>query len=398
MTDCVAPLYLPASYNGVFFECIIGGSEHGRRGVAGEFPFGEQTAFQDLGIKIRHYHISGRFQGPDCVLQSAALISAVETPGPGTLVHPTRGVLTVSCITLRVRDDLLRGAGETRFEMDFVDASNFATSLGSLPIIPAITSFVSDLTDSFGNNYSPSSLLFFQKPPVQNTAQQMLTDLAEAFYQAIPANSSDQAWQTLAQIQASSTNYNTWLTSAGVANATTFAFTAIDVYSSDAQIEYNTCVALANKYAISSSSLGLAGICQEACYSLLRSLCAAYMMRSATQIPNLSLQTALANLDQTSTIITEELQNALSLGDDNLYIALTNFQAQMLKTLSHYAYNLPPTISYTYPGGIASLVAAYDIYGDATQFTALEAQNPNNFPFCLGPVVYASSQPVVIST
>jgi hypothetical protein len=113
------------------------------------------------------------------------------------------------------------------------------------------------------------------------------------------------------------------------------------------------------------------------------------MMRAATQIANVSFTVALKNMDQTSTLISEEKQNALSLGKDDIYLALSTFEAIMIKTLSHYAYNLPPTISYKYPGGIASLVAAYDIYGDASKFEALETQNPFSFPYCLGPVINA---------
>lgn len=394
MTDCIAPLYLPANYNGVFFECLVAGSEHGRRGVTGEFPFGEQTAFQDLGIKIRHYSISGRFQGPECVVQMSSLINAVESPGPGNLLHPTRGSLTVSCTSLKVKDSISQAAGETTFDMEFVDASSFKTGLGSLPSIPAIAGFIAAVAGSFADQYAPGSLLFFQKGSVQDTAQGMLADLAQAFYQIIPGNSSDEVWETLAQVQAPSTNFDTWKTSAGVVNAVTFAFAAIDTYAPDGQTEYNTFRALANKYALVATGIGTAAVCQEACYSLMRSLCAAYMMRSATQIPNLSLTTALANMDQTAEIVLEEKKNAIALSNDDLYLALATFQAMMLQTLSQYAYNLPPTISYSYPGGIASLVAAYDIYGDASQFDALEEQNPNNFPFALGPIIYASSQPI----
>lgn len=391
MVDCIAPQYLPASYNGVFFECVTAGSEHGRRGVTGEFPFGEQTAFQDLGIKIRHYSIAGRFKGPESVVQMSALIAAVETPGPGVLIHPTRGQLKVSCSSLKIKDDLIQAAGETCFDMEFVDASSFSTSLGSLPIIPAITQIITAANDSFTTNYTPKALMFFQYVPVQNVAQQMLADLAAAFYEVIPGNASNQAWETLGAIQAPSKNFDTWLTAAGVANAATFAFAAIDTYCPTAQTKYNTFRKLANKYAQSASAAGLAGKLQEACFTLMRVLSAAYMMRSATQIPNLSLKDALSNMDQTALIVEEEKQNALTLGDDDLYLSLSTFQATVLSTLSRYAYNLPPTIAYAFGGGISSLVAAYDIYGDAAQFENLETQNPNNFPFALGPVIYASA-------
>lgn len=162
MADCIAPSYLPASYNGVFFECLIAGSEHGRRQTTGEFPFGEQTAYKDMGIKIRHFSISGRFQGPDCVTQTSALIAAVETPGPGTLIHPARGTLTVGCTALKIKDDIVQAAGETTFDMEFVDAGNFTPQLGSLPIIPSVSDFITNILNSFSDNYTPQSLMFFK--------------------------------------------------------------------------------------------------------------------------------------------------------------------------------------------------------------------------------------------
>lgn len=396
MTDCIAPLYLPANFDGVFFECLVAGSEHGRRGVTGEFPFGEQTAFQDLGIKIRRFSISGRFQGPECITQTNALIAAVETPGSSTLVHPTRGVLTVSCTGLKVKDDITQAAGETTFDMELVDASSFKTGFGSLPVIPAISGFISSVTDAFSDQYAPNGLLFFQAPPVQNTAQGMLVDLAASFFQIIPNDADTNTYQALSTIQASSTNLDTWTSTATLINAVTFAFAAIDAYATDPQSEYNAFRQLANRYALSTSLMGVAGQCQEACYYLMRSLSAAYMMRAATQIPNLNLQQALSNMDQTSTIIFEEKENALANANDDLYVSLASFQAIVLQALSQYAYNLPPTISYKYPGGIGSLMAAYDIYGDATQFVNLEMQNPNAFPFALGPVITAASLPTSV--
>lgn len=392
MADCIQPDYFPASYNGVFFECLVGGSEHGRRGVTGEFPFGEQTAYQDMGIKIRKFSISGRFQGPECVSQTSALIAAVETPGAGNLIHPTRGSLTVACTALKVKDSIVEAAGETTFDMEFVDAGSFTTSLGSLPIIPSISDFVTTMASEFADSYTPSNLLFFQTTPVQNLAIEALNSMVTQFSIALPVTgNSNTVWQVLTQMQNATINLGTWSNTTSFLNAITFGFAAIDTYASTPQVEFDACKTIANNFAQSPNASGIAGICQEALISLMRSLSAAYMMRAATQIVSKSLQDALSNMDAVITILSEEQANALSSGNDDLYISLSIFKALAAQTLSNYAYNLPPIISYKYPGGFPSLVVAHDIFGDASQFENLENRNPFNFPFALGPVVFASS-------
>lgn len=392
MADCIQPDYFPASYNGVFFECLVGGSEHGRRGVTGEFPFGEQTAYQDMGIKIRKYSISGRFQGPDCVSQTTALIAAVETPGPGNLIHPTRGSLTVACTDFKVKDDIVQAAGETTFDMEFVDASSFSTGIGSLPIIPGISDFITTLSTIFSDDYTPSSLLFFQNPPVQDLVVQGLNSISTQFSASLPAtNNNNTVWQALTQIQNAAINEGTFSKTASVLNAVTFGFAAIDTYAANPQAKFNACKMIANDFAQSPNAAGIAGVCQEAVISLMRSLSAAYMMRAATQIVSKNLPDALNNMDIINKVLFEEQQNALEDGNDDLYIALSTFKAIAAQTLFNYAYNLPPVLSYKYPGGFPSLVVAHDIFGDAAQFQNLEERNSFNFPFALGPIVYASS-------
>ncbi|RPH73630.1 hypothetical protein EHM76_05065, partial [bacterium] len=49
-TNCaIGKDYVPASFKGVQFYCVDADVEGGRRGAEGEFPFGEETAYADLG-------------------------------------------------------------------------------------------------------------------------------------------------------------------------------------------------------------------------------------------------------------------------------------------------------------------------------------------------------------
>src|SRR6187431_2033003 len=107
---------VPASFKGVTFYCTDADIEGGRRGAEGEFPFGEETAYADLGRKIRVYHLTAVFRENDHVGHASALFAACESPGPGILVHPTRGTQMVACRMVKVSDQLEEGAGESTAE------------------------------------------------------------------------------------------------------------------------------------------------------------------------------------------------------------------------------------------------------------------------------------------
>jgi hypothetical protein len=48
---------------------------------------------------------------------------------------------------------------------------------------------------------------------------------------------------------------------------------------------------------------------------------------------------------------------------------------------------LPATKSYDFKRTLPSLVAAYEISGDAKNFRSIEEANPSQWPFAIGPVV-----------
>ena len=66
--------YAPASFKGVGFLCTVAEVDGGRRGAEGEFPFGEDTAYADLGRKIRVYHLTAVFREDDHVSELAGFV------------------------------------------------------------------------------------------------------------------------------------------------------------------------------------------------------------------------------------------------------------------------------------------------------------------------------------
>lgn len=85
----------PASWRGIAFDARAVSRTAGRRVVVREHPQGDAPTTRDMGRAARRWSLDAFIVGPDAHARKAAIIAACEQAGPGTLVHPTDGVLTV---------------------------------------------------------------------------------------------------------------------------------------------------------------------------------------------------------------------------------------------------------------------------------------------------------------
>ncbi|ABX86960.1 DNA circularization protein [Yersinia pestis] len=92
-----------ASFRGVPFVVVSGQGTFGRRQVTHSYPYRDTSYIEDLGRNTRKIVLKGIliqnsqiYTAPDVMTQRDSLIAACEMSGPGTLVHPTLGEMTVS--------------------------------------------------------------------------------------------------------------------------------------------------------------------------------------------------------------------------------------------------------------------------------------------------------------
>lgn len=110
-----------ASFRGVPFKTTDAELGIGRRGVLNQYPLRDEPYFDDLGRRARRYRVDGFIVGPDYLAQRDALIEALETKGPGELVHPRYGTVWVSLPEeVPIRESHAEG-GMARFTAVFVE-------------------------------------------------------------------------------------------------------------------------------------------------------------------------------------------------------------------------------------------------------------------------------------
>lgn len=388
---CPFPTYLQASFKGVPFECLTGEAEVGRRGAEGEFPFGEQTAYADLGRKIRTYKITGRTTGSDHVILAQALLAACESVGPGTLVHPTRGILQVACKKATFKDDIHDAAGVTEIELEFVEANDFTAGLSGLGA--ALLDFVglsNGVIDAFVTAYDFVSAPFYDKPSIGNVVSGTLNLLDETLKSSFGTQPNKQAWIISDQLQVAARSVDVAKSPQLVIGGIQAGLNAIDLYGTSSTVRFDAFLSLARKstqYGNTNTSFQRA---QEAVTSAMRILSTAYLARTAVERPVSTLQEALEIYDKVIRVIEEEEQAARIKCEDQLFLKLRAFKAQTHRVLLDAAYRKPPIIAYDFHGVVPSLVAAHEIYGNGKRFLEIEARNAHMWPWAMGNIIHAT--------
>ena len=110
-----------ASFRGVPFVITENNLRRGRQVALHVYPFRDDPWPEDLGRSPRVTSFRGFVVGDDADERIERLVEAAEQPGPGELIHPSLGALTVMVLTFACSDEAGRGRVWS-FEMSVVPA------------------------------------------------------------------------------------------------------------------------------------------------------------------------------------------------------------------------------------------------------------------------------------
>ena len=120
-----------ASFRGIPFEVESTSGTFGRRGPLHEYPLRDKPYKQDMGRAARHLTIDAFVLGDDYLARRDDLIEALETAGPGLLVHPSMGPMTVFAEPAEVVETKEEG-GMARIRFSFVEAGELTFPTGTI--------------------------------------------------------------------------------------------------------------------------------------------------------------------------------------------------------------------------------------------------------------------------
>lgn len=173
-----------ASFRGVAFSVEDDESTFGRRVQVHEYPNRDKPFTEDLGRATRRLTINAYLIGDDYASQRDRLIGAIETAGPGTLVHPQYGEMQGS-IDGQVRVSHSNAEGRMcRVSFQFVESGEL-----SFPTAGAATAnrlkesggFFDEAIEGMYEAFSLTGIPDFIQSDVLADAADMLGTVADAF-------------------------------------------------------------------------------------------------------------------------------------------------------------------------------------------------------------------------
>lgn len=181
---------LPASFRGVTFGVADAETLLGRRVVLHEYPLRDDPYGEDLGRKAREFTINAFVIGDNYLSARDALVAALESPGAGTLVHPTLGTKSVLPLPSRLTFKNTEG-GIEYFQLTFVEAGSNSFPSSALDT-SGFTSLKADAGISdFMNNFSQLfSVINFPDFLATNSKNNLIGSIFGSVGSFVPTSSS----------------------------------------------------------------------------------------------------------------------------------------------------------------------------------------------------------------
>ena len=169
-----------ASFRGVPFKVVSARVKKGRRWAIHEYPFVDGGWPEDMGRALRTYSFSGYLIGDLAPVMQLLLDNAVETEGPGLLIHPTIGAIRVGVVSsaTAIHRDHMRVI-EVAFE--FVEAGGGIFPLTIIATIISVFAAASSALTASGSNLGMvAGPVAAAGPAVTGEGQAVVTSFAAA--------------------------------------------------------------------------------------------------------------------------------------------------------------------------------------------------------------------------
>ncbi|MBE5252914.1 DNA circularization protein [Mixta mediterraneensis] len=173
-----------ASFRGVPFSVEDDDASFGRRVQLHEYPNRDKPWAEDLGRAARRLTINAYVIGGDYADQRDRLIAAVETNGPGTLVHPQYGEMQGSINgTVKVSHSSAEGR-MARISFEFVESGELTFPVAGMATAQRLDEsggLFDDAIDSMFSAFGLSGIPDFIQNDVIADATAMINTVSDAF-------------------------------------------------------------------------------------------------------------------------------------------------------------------------------------------------------------------------
>lgn len=369
----------PGSFRDVKFQARSADGEVGRRIVLHEYPDRDLGYPEDLGGKTQPFILELIVVGPDYMSVRDRLIEALNTSGPGILVHPWRGELKVSVLRARGPRESNRQGGMASFVVTFVEAGD-----NRQPTEQSVTE--RDLKDQADASRKHAQNDFAAAFDVTGpeylaaSARSILQQAADRFDQLSRqiAAPGQQAAELVADVAAFTTELTSLLHAPGdlavrllglaqdLGNLADKPLGAIEIYRllfgfGDDDPAVSQITATRKQQATN----------QAAVASLVRQVALIEAIEKSADHAYQSSDQAISLRD----LLLEQLDRETETADDALYFELTELRVALVRDIAARGQQLPRLIQYTPLATQPAILLAYRLYGDPERAAEVVERN-----------------------
>lgn len=382
-----------ASFRGVPF--YVDGAEgvFGRRTVPHEYPQRDKPYVEDLGRKARTLTVEALVLGDEYMAARDRLLDAIEQAGPGTLVHPYLGELSVSVTECKLRESTAEG-GVARFTLTCIESGEVTFPTQVADTAGAVTAAADaaevQATAAFEEAYAVSEKPEYVAEESRSILGQAMDGIEAATRTAGMASSEVAA--IVASVRAVNQQIITTIYSpASTAQALVDNMKAL---ISASTIEPIRALQLAKTFftfgsdflpvplsdpdggTVTASRMQQATN-QAAMTGLVRQMAVIEASRAATLAEFDSYQHA----DTVRTDLADAIDGIVEAGvSDGVYDAMMALRAAVVRDITARGADLARVVSYTPNATMPALVLAYALYGDAQRDADIAARNGVRHP------------------
>ncbi|MFA6971627.1 MAG: DNA circularization N-terminal domain-containing protein [Gallionella sp.] len=384
----------PAKFRDAPFSVKSAEGTAGRRTAKHEYPQREDAPFvEDMGLRAREFTLEAFVIGASYMSWRDALLYAIETPGPGMLVHPYRGSIKVSVTECRYTESSEYG-GMAKFHLTFCETSENIQPDSKVDTPAQVDSAAdaahAEVTKEFGDKFKVAGMPAFVGTAALANVSAALESVRKSILSGLPDMAILPAftWELTHMINSVQSlialpgDLATRFTDQ--VSALLSIFPSRHAYSSTSSISGSS----AGSTSLASFGTGMQSVPlttpartqqaanQDAVINLVRNTTLIEAARASSQIEFVSLNEAQTVRDQLVTRFDAQMLTA----PDAVYAVLASLKSAVVRDITVRGADLAQVVSYTPRTTLPALVVAHQLYGDATRADEIVARNHIRHP------------------
>lgn len=372
------------SFRGVPFETQVAGQDGGRRLHVLEFPRSDKHAVEDLGKRAKRHTVEAYVHGDNYMADRDRLVAALDQRGPGELVHPYLGPMTVRVDRYRMFE-ASRDGGMARFLMTFIVIPDAPGLVSEDDPAAALSAAADDVTAKAGDQLAEDLAVDGVPEFAREAGADQVSDLGLLIDKlGVFSETAEEIAAQSQRVQHLIQDASSLITSpvevrdavvdaiAGIGGSLTNAAGALSSYERIFNLAPHS-----RRNTSGTSALGLkAAANAQAVVTLARQVAVAEAAKASAVAPWETYEDALAARES----ILDEIDALADLASDEAFAALQALRAGLVGSVPPEPESLPRLGSLTLAEPAPSLVLSYGLYGSTDRAAELVARNRVQHP------------------